>query len=280
MTSRGGAKAEQAGARVRNNDAYRHLVTVGLIAYGVVHLLVAWIALLVAWSDASSQDASQSGALRTMAQTPAGPYLLTVVGVGFVALTVWQGLEAAFGHGRVAEENDEKKQVAKRVGSAGRAVVYAVLAYTAFSFAWGSGGSGSGGSSNSKEEGLVASLMSTGPGRFLVIAIGLGILAVGIHQIYRGLARRFEQELAGSVPDWVTPLGVAGYCAKGLALGVVGVLFAWAAISYDPKKAGGLDDALRTFRDAPAGPWLLTLVALGLACFGAYCFVWSRNAKI
>ncbi len=73
--------------------------------------------------------------------------------------------------------------------------------------------------------------------------------------------------------------GRAGYIAKGIALGIVGVLFGWAAISYDPEKAGGLDMALRTLREQPGGPMLLTAVALGIACCGVYCFVWSRNAK-
>jgi hypothetical protein len=36
---------------------------------------------------------------------------------------------------------------------------------------------------------------------------------------------------------------------------------------------------LRTLREQPGGPLLLTAVALGIACFGVYCFVWSRNAK-
>jgi hypothetical protein len=74
-------------------------------------------------------------------------------------------------------------------------------------------------------------------------------------------------------------LGRLGYAAKGVAFVIAGALFAWAAISYDPNKAGGLDTALRTLRNQPFGSILLTLVALGFACFGIYSFVWSRNAK-
>ena len=85
--------------------------------------------------------------------------------------------------------------------------------------------------------------------------------------------------LTPGLPPATVTLGRAGYIAKGIALGIVGVLFGWAAISYDPEKAGGLDTALRTLREQPGGPLLLTAVALGIACFGVYCFVWSRNAK-
>jgi hypothetical protein len=36
---------------------------------------------------------------------------------------------------------------------------------------------------------------------------------------------------------------------------------------------------LRTLKEQPYGSVLLTAMALGLACFGIYCFFWSRNAK-
>ncbi len=60
---------------------------------------------------------------------------------------------------------------------------------------------------------------------------------------------------------------------------MIGLLFVWAAWSYDPKKAGGMDAALSTLRSQPFGPALLTVVALGIAAFGVYCLYWARNAK-
>ena len=60
---------------------------------------------------------------------------------------------------------------------------------------------------------------------------------------------------------------------------MVGVLFALAGITHDPNKAGGLDQALRTLLGLPFGQILLTAVALGIAAFGVYCFVWARHAK-
>ena len=67
--------------------------------------------------------------------------------------------------------------------------------------------------------------------------------------------------------------------AKGVALAVVAGLFGYAAASADPKKAGGLDEALHTVGSQPLGSVLLTLLALGFAAFGLYCFVWARNAR-
>ena len=78
----------------------------------------------------------------------------------------------------------------------------------------------------------------------------------------------------------VVRLGQIGYIFKRVAFAIVGGLFGWAAITYDLEKAGGLDDALRTVNRAPFGAGPLTLMALGLACFGIYCFAWARHPKV
>ena len=72
----------------------------------------------------------------------------------------------------------------------------------------------------------------------------------------------------------------SGTSSRASPSSIVGGLFGWAAITYDAEKAGGLDDALRTVNDAPFGSVLLTLMALGLICFGVYCFFWARHPKV
>ena len=62
----------------RDSDALEHLARVGLIAYGVVHLLVAWLALQLAWFGGGGESADQSGAMSTLAESPVGKPLLWV----------------------------------------------------------------------------------------------------------------------------------------------------------------------------------------------------------
>ena len=47
-----------------------------------------------------------------------------------------------------------------------------------------------------------------------------------------------------------------------------------------PPEAGGTGQALRTLRDQPYGPWLLSLVAAGLILFGIFSFVEARFRRI
>lgn len=265
--------AEQAGQQAITSKSFRVLLTVGLVAYGVVHILIGWIALQIAWSGrGQGQEASQKGALAEMAQQPFGAVLLWITVVGLFALAVWQVIEAIWGH---RDRPAGSKRIRKRLGSAGRAISYTVIAVAAVATVQGDPGSG-----NSSEESWSARLMSVTFGRLLVIAIGIAIIALGVRLIRRGIKKKFTDDLAGGVGRNVVRLGQVGYIVKGIAYGIVGGLFGWAGITYDAEKAGGIDDALRTVHDAPFGAVLLTLMALGLVCFGVYCFFWARHPKV
>ena len=72
-------------------------------------------------------------------------------------------------------------------------------------------------------------------------------------------------------------LGKVGYIAKGVAIGLVGALFGYAAVTHDPKKSGGLDAALQEVLEQPFGPVLLGAIGLGLICYGLFCFARARH---
>ncbi len=268
-----GDEAVQTGQQVENSKTFSTLVTVGLVDYGVIHLIVAWIAVQLAWTG-SKRQASQQGAFQELASNPVGDVLLWVIAVGLFTLALWQIFEAVWGHREVQED---KKRLLKRLNSAARAIVYIALGVSAVATAARAPSSGK--SSNSSEQSLTAKLMAMSFGRILVIIIGIVVIVVGGRLVYEGVRKKFTENLDGSVSAGVIRLGQVGYIAKGIAFAIIGVLFVIAAITFDPKKAGGLDAALRTVRDQPFGPYLLTLLALGLAAFGLYCFAWSKHPK-
>lgn len=261
--------AKDTGQQIEHSQSFGALITVGLLAYGVVHLLVAWIALQLAWTG-TGQSASQEGALQQLASGTVGDLLIWVTAVGLFALTLWQVFEAIWGH---RDREEGRGRIVKRLGSAGKAVVYLALGINAVTTAVGSSSSGNG------EQTMTAKLMSGTAGRYLVGLIGIAVMVVGGRLVYRGLKKKFTRDLTGGVSPAVVRLGQIGYVAKGVALAVVGVLFVVAAVTFDAKRAGGLDGALRSLRGQAFGPILLTVLALGIACFGLYCFAWSRHAK-
>lgn len=260
-----------------DGDGLEHLARVGLVSYGVVHLLVAWLALQLAWGS-SSESADQSGAMATLAETPVGKPLLWIIAIGMIALAVWQALEVLrWRSGWSASGDQRSTAVKKSVKALAKAVVYAALAVLAIRFATGSGS----GSSGSQQQQTATGVFGWPGGRWLVGAAGLVIIGVGVYLVYKGVTKHFlkEIDLAEAPPSavrLVTRLGQVGYPGKGIALAVVGGLFVHAAVTFDPADASGLDGALRTILEAPFGQFLLTLVALGIAAFGAYLFVRAR----
>ncbi|MGY1694769.1 DUF1206 domain-containing protein [Geodermatophilus sp. SYSU D00814] len=266
-----------AAGRAGNSDALEHLARIGLIAYGLVHLLIAWIALQLAWGGGSGQSADQSGALATLSESPVGTPLLWVLAVGLVALALWQAAEVLrWRSGWSASGDARKKALGRSAKAVAKAVVYLALAVLAFRFATGGGQSSSG-----QQQQTAAGVFGWPAGRWLVGLVGLVVVGVGVYHVVKGVTKKFleQVDLASAPPSarhLVTRLGQVGYPAKGVALGVVGALLVYAAVTFDPAKASGLDGALRTILDAPFGKFLLTLVAVGIAAFGAYCFVRAR----
>ncbi|GAA6525425.1 DUF1206 domain-containing protein [Intrasporangium sp. DVR] len=260
-----GYSVKHAAREAGNQDALLMAARVGYVVNGVLHLLIGWIALQLAWGLGASGSADQSGALGTLASNTMGRIILWIGVVGWLGLGLWQAIEAVITH---EEAKDRAKYAAK-------AVVYFVLAWSAFGFARG-------GSSSSKEQSsdFTASLMKQPFGTGLVVLVALVMVGVGVYHIHKGWKRKFLSDLVEHPGPAVEKLARFGYIAKGVALIVVGSLFVTAALENDPDEATGLDGALKTILEAPAGQWLLTLVALGFIAFGIYSFVRSKKARV
>src|SRR3712207_9587889 len=74
--------------RARDSASLELLARLGLIAYGIVHLLIGWLALQLAWGGGNRESAGQSGALATLAEKPLGNPLLWGLGLGHIPLAV------------------------------------------------------------------------------------------------------------------------------------------------------------------------------------------------
>jgi Domain of Unknown Function (DUF1206) len=268
--------AQQAGTAARRatgNDAVRMLGRIGLVAYGVVHFLLGYLALNVALGEGGK--ASKSGALHTVAEQPGGKILLWSIAIGLAALAVWQVGEAVWGHQYV---QPERRRTLNRLTSAGEAGLCVVLAYSAVKIATGKP------SESGKTVEFTAKVLGWPGGQLLVGAVGLGIVAVGVYLVRRGLRCRFLEDLDLTGADRrarlvAERLGKVGWTALGLVYGTVGALVVLAAVNFDPAKASGLDTALKTLAAQPYGTLMLGLVAAGLACFGVYCLVDARYRR-
>ena len=265
-----GHDVKQAASEASDHPALEAAARVGYATSGLLHLIIGWIALQVAFGG-GSKDADQNGALASLAGNSLGKVALWISVVGFVGLALWQVADAIVGH-----PGDDKEAWGGRAKAAGKTVVYLALAWSAFGFARGK----SGGSSSKQSVDFTASLLEKPGGRVLVVLIGLGVIAVGAYHVYKGATKKFLQDLVDHPGTWATRAGQVGYIAKGAALVIVGFLFAVAGFQKQATEATGLDGALKSLRDQAFGTTLLVVMALGFAAFGLYGFARARHAKV
>lgn len=249
----------------------RYLARGGFAVNGVVNTVIGIIAIGIAVSGGGSAD--QSGAFGAIASNPGGVIVLWAVAIALAALGLWYIIGSFFLHAE-----DTKKRAVKIAIDAGKGIGYLALAITALGFAIGSGGD-----SSQQSTSFTASLLANPGGVILVVVLGLAICAIGIYMGHKGVTRGFEEDIrmpAGTTGKAVRVLGTAGYVARGVALFIVGVLFAVAALTSDPEKATGLDGALKALAGLPFGRVLLVIVGLGFIAYGAYSVARARFAKL
>jgi hypothetical protein len=265
--------AAGSGRQVAGSEPVRIGARIGLVAYGITHLLIAWLALQVAFGAGGGRT-DQTGAFQTIADEPFGRVLLWVLVVGFVAVALWRLGQAVFGFSYV---EDTKDQVKRRVESGARAAVFAALAVLAASTALGDA-SGNGGRE------AAAGVLGWPGGRFLVGLAGLAVLAIGAVKVKHGWEKKFTEDM--DLPsdrharEVAVRTGQVGSVAKGIAIGLIGVLVIVAAVQFDPGKANGLDPALKMLAGEPFGMVMLGAVALGLAAYGVFCFFDARYHRV
>ncbi len=268
-------QANRSAKQVAQSKPVKVGARIGILAYGITHLLIGWLALQVAFGQGGEQ-ADQGGAFTQLAAQPFGRVLLWVLTVGFVATALWRLEQAIWGF---SYESDRTTNLRKRAVSGFKVVVFIALAVLAGRTAAGGGGGGGG-----AQQGATAGVLGLPGGQFIVGAVGLGIIGAGGAKIYQGWQKKFRDDMempsdrrARMVAERT---GQVGFIAKGVAIALIGILVVIAAIRFDPAEASGLDKALKSLVSQPFGPYLLTVVALGLICYGVFCFFDARYHRV
>ena len=275
MSAQRPARPDQAG----NSDTLENLARVGLIAFGVVHVLVAWLAIQLAWFGGGGESADQSGAMSTLAESPIGKPLLWIVAIGLIALAAWQAAEVLRWRQRLVGVG--QGPAPRR--SASPATRWSRRSSTSRWRCWPSASPPAAGSRARAPSRRPPPASSAGPaGQWIVGAAGLVLIGVGVLAHPEGPeqalpeADRHHRTPRRRPSGWSPGSARSASRARASRSSASARLLVWAAVTFDPSKARGLDGALRTILELPFGQILLTLVAIGIAAFGAFCFVRAR----
>ncbi len=275
--------SETAEAFARDHPNLVKLGRAGWIAKGIVYALTGVLALVVASqssgaaSGVSGKEASQSGAIATIADQPAGVALLVVITLGLALYVLWRMVTII-----LPAENNAKTWLT-RAGYLISVVSYTALGWSALSFARNPGTSEGG--EDAKVERYTRTLLEATAGRSLVFVVGIGLIAVGAFFLYKGYAATFESDLN---PGRVGPLshqglvtmGRIGWAGRGVMMGLIGFFLLRAAINFDADDAKGLDGSLRTLSGSAVGTVLIAVVAVALVTYGAFCAFSAPRRKL
>jgi uncharacterized protein DUF1206 len=270
-------EAKQLAQKVAGTEWAQGLARWGLVSKGALYLLVGVIATQVSILD-SGKLQDRSGALAAVAGNLVGKLLVGAVAVGLAGYAAWRFAEALLGR---PLDGGEKEGWIKRVGYFARGCWYLALFGIALSALAGANES----SGSREQDRFTARVLELPAGRWLVAAVGLGILGAGGFNVWRAVSGRFRKNLElrkmGELEDRVfTALGVVGHLARGVVFGLIGFFLVRAAYQYDPKETIGLDGALGKVLRQDHGDTLLALVAAGLIAYGLYCFVEARYREV
>jgi membrane protease YdiL (CAAX protease family) len=273
MRTTSAAHATARARRASRGRAAHVLARAGLTARGIIYLLIGWVAIEVALGH-SGREADQAGALQLLASQPYGLVSLWLLAIGFAAYALWRLSEAAFG------VTGDRPGAGPRLKSLGRAVIYAGFAYLTFSVI-----SGRQRSQSREQQDLTARVLQHSGGQWLVAIVGLAVVLMGLILISEGVRRKFLKylnlaRLSPRARRAVELLGMIGTIARGVVFALAGVGVVDAAVTHDPAKSGGIDQALLTLRGQPLGEFLLAIAALGLIIFGLYGLCEARWRKV
>lgn len=268
---RAGKETRKVASRAGNSQTLTMIARIGFAANGLIHVLMGYLALQIAFRHGGESD--QSGAFAQLMKLPGGVIVLWVTVVGLAALSLWFLLQAGLGIG-----SSSKKRWTRSLSSLGNAIAYIAVGSTALSFALRRPSDSATSTSQTS-----ANILSFPGGQFLLIAIGLATVGIGCYFIYKGARQKFRNDIripSGSAKKVVVAVAITGHIAKGIAILTLGILFIVAAVKVDPENATGLDGALKALTALPFGEAVLAVVGVGLIAYGLYSFARARLALL
>lgn len=247
----------------------------GYIAKGIVYILVGGLASMAA-VGLGGQQAGSKEAITQLASQPYGSIMLALLGGGLFAYTLWRLIQAWFD---TENMGSGIKGITARLAFAISGIIYAGLGVYCFDLLRHAASSGS------STQSRTAELMGQPGGIYLVFAVGVVFLGVGVRQIMRAVKRSYlknwhMRELNASQRKLAEGATRMGLTARGVVFLIIGLFLCIAAWQSDPSEAQGLGGALTTLARQPFGPWLLGIVALGLMAYGIYCFINARYRDV
>ena len=267
-------------ARAEARAWVKPVARVGLLSRGIIYVVLAVLAALIAVRGSAPTQASGTGALAEIARHPAGPFLLGLLSAGLGAYGAWRLVQVVTG---IEPASRDRPSGWQRLGWSFIAAAYFTLCADAVSLLEGSGNSSSGPSSHPAP--YVATALRWPAGQVLVGLGGAGLIIGGVVLAVWSCAHDSRRTFRRSrMPGWAFAgarvTGIIGDVTRGGLILLVGVYLTLGAAQDSPAKAKSVDQVLQTVAHQPLGPLWVSLAAAGLAAFALYSIVEAAYRRV
>lgn len=250
---------------------------IGYVTKGIVYFLIGGLSAMAAFGLGGDVSGKRD-VFQWIIGLPFGRILLGLVAVGLLAYVSWRFIQAVKDP---ENRGNDFQAIMKRIGIAASGIAYAAIAFYAGKLALQPGGDNGGDS----RQFIISKLLQQPAGQWIVGAIALFFVGLGIYYIFKAVTGKYKKRIDSDKMKEeerkaLMTAGRFGYTARGIVIGIVGILFLKAAMNSNASQADGTEGAFHFLQSTGYGPWLMGVVALGLMAYGIFCFVMAKYRPI
>ncbi|WP_253274316.1 DUF1206 domain-containing protein [Myxosarcina sp. GI1] len=252
-----------------NHPWIKQYIMIGYAAKGTVYLFIGILAIQAALIS-NRQASGTYLALTFLTRQPFGKFFVCLLAValgGYVLRRLFQTILTP------GETNPwSLKCIFQRLGYLMSGLSYAGVASSAFNIVIELG------EDDDMIEDLTNQLFDQALGEWLILLGGIAVITIGIGYVYGAYTGSYisdfqKRDIDRELEKWATRIGKLGVTSRGIAFILIGVLLIEAAIAGNSELAGGLENALSVIATKPMGWLWLSLIGLGMICYGLYMYV-------
>ena len=251
----------------------------GFAVKGIVYATIGLLAARLALGQSGGRTTDPQGALRAIGASTFGELTLTVIGVGLLSYSGWRLLAAMRGSD---EDGHGFRARLTRLGKTLDGVFHGWLGLEALQLLSRARRSQS---TEDMAQHWSAKALPIPAGRWVLLAVSIGMAAYAIYQIVRQIRSGARDHLqfgdtSEGAQRTIDLLGRYGTSAMSVVLIIIAWMLLRATLTYDPSKAGGIGLSLAKVLQERHGRFLLGIVSLGFVSFGAFQIASARYRRI
>lgn len=208
--------------------------------------------------------------LADLERWPLGSAILGLLSFGLLGYALWRLIQASINPGEA--EALSVRQVLQRCGYVVSGLTYLSIAQSAAKLALNLAVD-----FDDTIEDLASALFEQEVGPWMLLGVGLGVMAVGCLYIYGavsgGYINDFHRDLSRPIQRWAIVIGKVGISARGVGFVLIGAYLIKAAYLVDDKSAGGLGNVFDELDEEFLGEYWLGAIAFGFLAYAVYMMI-------